>query len=456
VSTTDRGTPPEPGPVRAFALPTATRGRLASGLTVLAARHGDLPLVTALLVTHAGAAEEPAEGAGIAQLTLEALEAGTRHRSGDQIALDLEGLGVELESHLGWDSAVLRVTVPRDRLDAALSIVSEVVREPAFPDGEIQRLRDEQLAAILQRLKEPRGLAADMAARFIFSAATPYARPLLGRRTTVETLTTEHVRDYHAARFRPASAALIFAGAITAEEAADHAQRHFGGWEAGAAEDTDFEVRPAAERAAVHIVDRPGSVQSEIRIGHVGVERTHPDHAALAVLNTLLGGAFTSRLNMNLRERHGFTYGASSGFHQRRRPGAFLIATAVATEVTARAVEEAMREVAGLRASPPPDAELAAARDYLVGVLPLELQTTEQLAARLAEQFVHALPADFLQRDRDAMAAVTGDDVLRVARQHLRPDAMATLVVGDAAAVREPLAALGLGPVETHQLDELA
>jgi zinc protease len=456
MSVPGRATPPEPGPVRAYTLPTATRGRLANGLTVLAARHGDLPLVTALVVTHAGAAEEPPERAGIAQLTLEALEAGTRQRSGDQIALDLEGLGVELESHLGWDSAVLRVTVPRDRLDAALEIVAEVLREPAFPEAEIQRLRDEQLAAILQRLKEPRGLAADMAARFIFAPATPYARPLIGRRATVETLTVDDVRRYYAARFRPGSAALIFAGAITAEEAADTAQRHFGGWDAGVAEDTDFAVQAAAERAAVHIVDRPGSVQSEIRIGHVGVERTHPDHAALAVLNTLLGGAFTSRLNMNLRERHGFTYGASSGFHQRRRPGAFLIATAVATEVTARAVQEALREVAGLREAPPSEDELAAARDYLVGVLPLELQTTEQLASRVAEQFVHGLPADFLQRDRNDMAAVTGEDVLRVARQHLRPDAMATLVVGDAGAVREPLAALGLGPVETHSLDELA
>jgi zinc protease len=216
----------------------------------------------------------------------------------------------------------------------------------------------------------------------------------------------------------------------------------------------EFEVVPGVETSTIFIVDRPEAVQSEIRIGDVGVARDHEDYFPLLVMNTVLGGAFTSRLNMNLREKHGFTYGARSGFAFRRRPGPFVVQTAVATEVTARAVEEAYREMAILRDEGATTQEVEAARDYLRGIMPLELQTTDQLASRLADLVIFDLPDDYFQQYRDRIAAVTPADLQRVARAHLRLDRLAIIVIGDAKEIAAPLEKLGLGEVQIHEVHD--
>ena len=185
-------------------------------------------------------------------------------------------------------------------------------------------------------------------------------------------------------------------------------------------------------------------------MGDVGLERSHRDYFPVQVMNSLLGGAFTSRLNMSLRERHGFTYGVRSGFGFRRRPGPFIIQTAVATDVTTRAIEETLREVHRLRDEAAPADEVAAARDYLAGTLPLELQTTEQLAARLADLVIYDLPDDYFDRYRERILAVTPAEVQRVAREHLRPERLAIVVVGDAEAIVPALETLGVGPVHVQ------
>ncbi len=449
----DRTKAPPAGPVRPFDFPHVRRGELPNGLRLLCAPHGDLPLVTAALIVDAGAEYEGAHEAGLARLTGEALEAGTGELSADDVAWEMERLGIELSVDVGWDAVVAGVTVPTERLDAALQLFSAIVRDPVFPTDEVVRLRDEQLADLLQRKKEPRALAGDMAARFIFRPETPYARPVLGTAAAVGEFDREHVRRFHRAHYGPARSTLVLVGDIAAADAERLAQRHFGDWSGPAPESAGFEVHGAVDRTSVFVVDRPGAVQSEIRIGHVGIERRHPDYFPLLVMNTLLGGAFTSRLNMSLRERHGFTYGARSYFAQRRRPGPFVVQVAVATEVTAAAVREAVHEIRGLAEGGPTAEEVDAARDYLVGVLPLQLQTTDALAARLADVVVYELPDDYFDHYRDRIAAVSPDEVRRVAAEHLRGDALAIVVVGDAAAIEEPLADLGLGPVEVHHVD---
>lgn len=453
MSVLDRTVPPAPGAIRPFQAPTAERIELDNGLRLLTARHGQLPLVTAALVLEGGAAAEAADQAGVAYLTARAFEGGTQHRSAERLAVDLEGLGIELETAATWDAAILNVTVPRDRLDAALALFAEVVRQPAFPDPEVERLRQQQLAAILQRRTEPRALAGEAASRFIFAADVPYARPINGTESTVEGLTAGHVRAFYEGRYRPQPGALLLVGDVDLDDAAKLADRYFGDWPAARAPDVEFEVRPGFTGTTIFLVDRPGSVQSELRLGHVGVERRHPDYFALMVMNTVLGGAFTSRLNISLRERHGFTYGVNSHFACRRRPGPFLIQTAVATGVTARAVEETFRQIEALRQDGPTPEEVDAARDYLSGVMPLQFQTTEQLAGRLADLVVYDLPLDYYRTYRDRIGAVTLEDVHRAAREHVRPEAMAIVVVGDAAQVEEPLRALGAGPVQKYRND---
>lgn len=449
----DRTRAPEPGPVKAFDFPAISRFRVDGEDTpeLVFARHGDLPLVTAELVVEAGAAIEAAERAGIAQLTAEALETGTATRDVDALAWELESLGVELATGVSWDAASVGVTVHADRLDPALELLAEIVRRPSFPADQVERLRDERLADILQRRKEPRGLAADAANRFIFRDHVPYGRPLIGLEPTVQRLGRDELATFHRDRYRGGSAALIVTGKIDEDRARSIAARHFGDWRGDPPADEEFDVAPRVEETTVFIVDRPGSVQSEIRLGQVGVDRHHADFFPILVMNTLLGGAFTSRLNMSLRERHGFTYGVRSGFAMRRRPGPFTIEVAVATDVTARAIDEALREIGALRDDGPTTEELDNTRDYLRGVLPLRLQTTGALASRIAELVVFDLPTDYFQHYRDRIARVTLEDVHRVARDSIRPDRLAIVVVGDADAIADPIRELGLGPLEVHR-----
>ncbi len=444
--------PPEPGPIRTFDFPTIHRHRLGSadGLTVLAARHGDMPLVSARLVLDAGASAEPAGAEGAARLTAHALETGTERRSAVELSWAFETLGIELRTGTGWDSASVGFTVPADRLEPALELLAEVVRQPAFPADQVERLRDEQSATILQRRKDPRALADDMAARFIFARDVPYGRPIPGTAESVAGLDRDAVVRFYRDRYRPGSAALVLTGAVEPDRAAHMAER-LHGWDAGTAEPVNVEVRARVDQTTIFLVNRPGAVQSEIRIGHVGVERLHQDYFNLLVFNTILGGAFTSRLNMNLREKHGFTYGARSRFAFRRRPGPFSVQVAVATDVTARAIEEALNEIRALRDDGVTTEELDAARDYLRGIRPLQVQTTDQLASRIAEVFTFDLPTDYFQHVGDRIAAVSADDVLRAARQHVRPDRLAVTVVGDADHIATPLRHLQMGDIEIHE-----
>lgn len=451
--TLDRTEAPEPGPIKPFAFPAVHRERLDgdSSAELLAARHGDLPLVSVQVVVEGGAAAETEDRAGAARLTAEALEAGTALRDEEALAWELESLGVELETSAGWDAASVAITVHRDRLEPAMAILAEVVRQPAFPAGPVERIRDEQLAAILQRKKEPRALASDAAARFIFAEGVPYARPLIGREESVGSLGPDELRAFHGARYRAGSTAIVVTGGIEPSEARDAAVRHFGDWRGEPAANSAFDVRPRSQGSSVEIVHRPGSVQSEIRLGHVGVDRDHPDYFPLKVMNTILGGAFTSRLNMSLRERHGFTYGARSAFDFRRSPGPFTVDVAVASDVTARAIDEAWKEIRQLREEGPTATEMDSARDYLRGILPLRLQTTAALADQLSGLFVYDLPTDYFATYRDRIAAVSGEDVHRVAREAIRPDEMTIIVVGDADQIEQPLRDLGLGDVHVHE-----
>jgi zinc protease len=289
--------------------------------------------------------------------------------------------------------------------------------------------------------------------RFFYAPESPYSRPLIGTTETVSALGQHDVIEFYHDRFGPATSAVLLVGAVD-ERLLAAVEHTFGAWESAAKPGAAVPTNPATDRTTVYIVDRPGSVQSELRIGHVGLARHHPDFFPVVVMNAILGGLFTSRLNLNLREKHGFTYGARSAFAFRRYPGPFVMQAAVANDVTARAVEESLREVDLLRDNGATIDEVIAARDFIIGIQPLELQTTEQLAVRLAEIFTFDLPDDYFDHFRRGIAEVTPDDVKRVAVEHIHPDRFAIVVVGSAEHVEKPLRDLDLGPVLTHRIND--
>ncbi len=455
MNTLDRSQPPPAGAVRTYEFPAVERDTLPNGLTVLTAQHGIMPLVTGRVVLAAGATREAAEVAGVAQLVAHTIDTGTVTKDARQLSWELELLGAQLEVSTGFDGTAISVTAPADQMSSALALLAEILLDARFPESEVQRVRNEQLGEIAQRRSDPRSLAADQAVRFIYGPAATYGRSVLGRQETVQRLTAGDVRAFYQDQYAARGAALILTGSRV-EEVRGAALPQLARWAAGQPLNGTAAAAPGSTRPppGIHIVNRPGSVQSEIRIGHPGPTRADPDYFALQVMNSILGGAFTSRLNMNLREKHGFTYGVRSSFSFRKGPGPFLISTAVASDATARAIEEILKEVDALRAQGPTDQEMADTRDYLAGILPLELQTTHQLAGKLSELFLYALPDDYFSTYRERIAAVTREDARRVAQQHIAREQFTFVVVGDAAQIEASLRALGLGSLAVHNLDE--
>jgi zinc protease len=440
--------PPEPGQVRPFTFPEVEYERLESGLELRTARMPRLPVVTATLVFGAGEATLPEERGGLAVLAGSALHGGTRRRSGADLARSLEALGASIEVSTGWDACAISLTCLADRLDAALGLLSELVQEPSFPESEVARFRDQRLAAIEQRRMDAGKLADDEAARVIFAPGVPYGRPVAGTRESVAGLDREDLTRFAGERFGPRGAGFVVVGDVHPGEVRSLAETHLGEWTGGGGPVGDVPVAARFGHRWVRVVHRPGSVQSDIRLGHMGAARSSVDFFSLLVLNTVLGGAFTSRLNLNLRETLGVTYGVRSRFVFRRSPGPFLISTAVDTDATADAVRETLREVEGVVEAGPTEEELSAARDYIAGVFPLRLETTGQVASAVAESFVYRLPEDYHRTYRDRIRAVGRESAVAAARRHLRPHELVAVVVGDAERIRGPLEEVGLGPVE--------
>jgi zinc protease len=407
-----------------------------------------VPLVTASVVLKGGEAVLPDSLAGLAVLTGTALDGGTENRSGPELAEAFEGIGSSLSVHTGWDSTTLSLTCLADRKEEAMGLLAEALLEPAFPPGEVDRFKQQRLASIRQRKMDPGSLADDSAAHFFFAEGVPYHRPLAGTVDSVEAMGAEQTRKLWEERFRPRGGGLVVVGDVDVGEIENLSESCFGGWEGAPEPPQPFESKPRNRDGGVAVVDRPGAVQSEIRIGQVGASRSSPHFFPLQIFNSVLGGAFTSRLMLNLREERGFTYGVRSRFSFRRKAGPFVISTAVATEVTAAAVQEAVSELRGLLERGPTLEEVTQSRDFISGVFPLRLETTGQVAARIAELLVYDLPDQFFSTYRDEIRAVTPEATLEAGQAVLRPDELMVVVVGDGEKVRGPLEALGLGPVQ--------
>ncbi|HYO43407.1 MAG TPA: pitrilysin family protein [Candidatus Limnocylindrales bacterium] len=440
---------PVPGEPRPYDFPDTVRTTLANGLRVIVTPMPQRELVAASLALRAGAADEPDAVGGATVLAARGLTEGTEVRDAIALTEAAERLGASLHAEAGWDATSAGLDVPASRLAPALDLLAEVVRRPSFPEAEIERLRDERLTDLLQARADPRRRADEAFVSSIYAPSSPYHRPAGGADATVEGLTPVELRAVHAAAYVPSRAALVVAGDVRPDEVVRLAESLFGDWSGPAESDPGpIDDTSAVTSRFVRVVHRSGAVQSEIRIGHPGLRRLTPDYHAVAVMGAILGGLFNSRLNMNLREEKGYTYGASAGFDLRRARGPFTARAAVNTEVTVPALGEFLVELDRIREAPVTDAELKAARDYLVGVFPLRFETPGPVAGSLAGLFVHRLPDDELDRYRGEIEAVTADDVLRVARDHIRPEAAAVVLVGDHDAFGEALEAAAIGPVE--------
>ncbi len=441
---------PGAGTPRPYRFPHFETRILANGLRIVVAPIHAYPVVTILAVVEAGATRDPYNIEGVAQLATRALNEGTASMNALELAQRLEMLGSTLDTGADWDSAIVQLTALATRVEDGFTVLAEVLREPSFPEHELHRMRGERMSDLAQLRTEPRGLADVFFSRLLYVPSSRFARLAGGDENSIQRVTRERIVAYHDAYYRPNATALMIAGDITVDEAVRHASRCFGAWTGTAPDVTEPVDAQRFPDARVHIVHKADAPQSELRVGHVAVPRLHEDYFPLVVMNAILGGLFSSRLNLNLREEHAYTYGAHSAFDWRRAASPFEISTAVETAVTADALREITTEFARIRQAPVSEAELSLAVSYLIGVFPIRFETTAEVAGGLANVEIFRLPTNYFDTYRDRVGAVTAEDVLRVAHTHLDPARLQVVVVGDASAIREPLEAVGVGPVTVY------
>jgi len=447
-----RTTPPQPGPAPSLRLPEPERRVLDNGLRVVYVARPALPIVHATLVTRGGTSDDPAAAPGLADFVADLMDEGAGGRSALELAAAFEALGASVGVRSGWDAVQVDLEVLRPRLGEALALMADVVARPDFPANEIERKREELLTELARARDEARAIAGNAFASLVFGDVHPYGR--LATRETASAITRERMVAFHRAFVRPNGATLILVGDVTAGGAHAMVDAAFKDWERGTLAPPVAPASSPGGPTTLYLVDKPGAPQSEIRIGHPGVARDHPDYFPLLVLNTILGGSFTSRLNTNLREVHGYSYGARSSFAMLRGAGAFQASAAVVSEKTDSSVVEFFREIERIRSEAVPPAELERAKSYVALGLPRRFETTGGVAGQLADLAVYGIDEDFYERYVARVMAVTATDVGRVAREFLRPDRSVVVVVGDRETIEQGLRDLEMGPVEIRTVEE--
>jgi len=451
----DRTHPPQPGPPAPLRLPTIQKQKLSNGLPVWIVELHEVPVAQVNLVVLSGTANDPPGKYGVASLTAAMLEEGAGSRSALEIADAVDYLGADLGAATTSDLSAVRLHVPVARLADALPIMADVALRPTFQKDELDRQRQERLTSLLQGRDDPPTISSAAFARILYGKGHRYGTLQMGTAETIKTLTADDLRSFYASAFRPENAVLLAVGDITAAQAMPLFEKNFGTWKASAPAAT--EKLPATDEPParqVYLIDKPGAAQSQIRIGRVGVPRSTADFFPIQVLNTILGGSFTSRLNNNLREVHGYTYGAASAFDMRGSAGPFYASAGVQTDKTADALKEFFIELNAIL-KPIPAEELARAKNYVSLRYPSAFETTGDISRRLEDALVYKLPDDYFAKYVQNIQSVTAADVQSVAQKYIKPDHLAVVVVGDLKTIEPSVRALNLGPIKVMTIDEV-
>jgi zinc protease len=438
---------PKPGPSRPLQLPTPASATLPNGLTLILNERRGLPVVAANLVFRTGSDSNPVEQSGLANFVAAMLDEGTATRGALEIADDVSRLGASLTTGSSMDATTVTARSLTKNFPATLEILADVALRPSFPAEEVERQRASRLGQLVQQRDNPNQVAGQVMNVVLYGPKHPYGYTEIGTEASMKAVTREQMETFWRQNFVPNNAALVVAGDISMTELRALADKAFGGWMRGAP------VRPAlgapeTTQARVVIVDMPGAPQTQLRVAGIGAPRSSPEFRALQVMNNAFGGLFSSRINMNLREQHGYSYGAYSAFVFRRGAGPFLIGGAVRTDVTAAAVSEIFKEVEGMTAKPMSDEELQKAKDALANSIPSAFETSQDAVNSFSNIFIYDLGLDYYTRYAQQVNAVTTAQALDAAKRYLVPNRLVVVAVGDRKTIEPELRKLSLGTVE--------
>ncbi|MBE7157752.1 MAG: insulinase family protein, partial [Rhodospirillales bacterium] len=443
---------PPAGPAPQVHLPVPATFALKNGLKVYLLEDHALPVLSAQLVVRAGSDSNPEGKSGLATLTTELMGDGTQTRGLEQLARDEERIGITIAPAASTDGSNAALTVLTSYANPGMDLLSDVVEHPAFRPEDVERRRKQRLLRIQQETDSVQQMALRVGPRLLFGD-TPYGMAPNGTTESIRDLKADDITTFYKAHFGPQDAALVFAGDVSAAQARQLAEKYFGDWSGSASPAVTLPAAPAPQPTHIVIVDKPGAPQTALYAFGAGVPATAPELPTIRVANYTLGGSFSSRINMNLREVHGYTYGARSQFEDFRSAGQFRAGGLIRTDVTAPAAKELMTELHNFPNHPPSAGELSAAKTALVQSLPGQFETTGATAGAIASIFVYNRPLDYYAALPARYSAVTSTDVARVAQEDLHPDQIILVAAGDRSKIEPSLKEAGLGPVEVRTID---
>ena len=442
----DRTAMPGASSSPSFSPPVPTRATLSNGMKIVIVEKPGLPVVAQGLLIRAGGITDPADKPGIASLTATMLSEGTTTRTSQQISDEMEFLGSQLRASASREFATLSAETLTSHWRHALDILADVAQNAVFPADEFDRVRSERLTDLSRIPDSPQAIAGRASQALLFGAGTRYGHPISGTEAALKTFSRDDLASHHAAYYAPENATLLLVGDISRDEAIKQAENTFGGWQSGAASgsDGDAEVTPEDSTTTIYLADKPGAPQSVIRSGYLTVPRHHPDYLALNLLNYILGGQFSARLNMNLRQDKGYSYGYMSGIEWLTVPSALAAGGSVQTEVTKESVAETIKEFEDIRgARPVTQEEFDDAVNGILQGLPNQFETHGQVLSQLVRLVAFDLPYDYFTHYASEVSKLTLDDIHRVAESHIKSGALKIVVAGDAGSVGSALRELG-------------
>ena len=445
--------PPRPLPSRQATFPPYEIRSLSNGMQVVAVLHHEQPAVRIRLLVRAGSAQDPRGKGGVANLTAALLDQGTTGRSAQQIADQIDFVGGDLGTGAGTDLSFANIVVMKDSFDLGMNLLADVVRNPAFAPEEIERQKDQVLSSLRVSADDP-GYIADVVFDRLVYGFHPYGLPGSGTEESLAALSRSDLQEFHRQYYVPNNMLLAIVGDVTSDEAFAAAERVFGAWPRSALpQSTPIDLPPSARR--IIVIDKPGAVQTSIRVGQLAIPRRHADYMAWDLAVKILGGEGANRLHQVLRSQYGLTYGAEADTEARKNAGDFVAQTDTRTDTTGQALRLMVDEFARLARERVGERELSDAQAYLAGSFPLTIETPDQIATQVLNVLFYDLPISEIGTFRERVSAVTPDDVQRVARQYVRPDRLSIVLVGNARAFASQMIELGLGGYEVIAVDDL-
>ena len=453
----DRTKPPVPGKTPDLRVPTWTKSALPDGADLIVSEKHDLPLVAFSLTFLGGANQfEPADKTGLASLTAAMMSEGTKSKDGEALSNALQLLGTSVSTTVGGESGAMSFVSTTDKLAQTLDIVADMLLNSTFPADALERLRAQRLVALTQARAQPGAIAGRVFPKVLYGNAHPYGR--VATEASLKAITRDDVVAFHNQYFQPGRALVTVVGDVTAAGVKPVIEKALAAWpKAGTRPAFTYPAPPQVQKTTIFLVDRPGAAQSTFAIGHPGPPRNTPDYYALQVMNTMLGGMFQSRLNANIREEKGYSYGVTSNFAFGKGPGAFRTGGDIVGDKTDVALVEFMKELRGILGERPvTDEELNTAKESLIQRLPATFASVSAINSALTSLWSQGLPDDYFQQYSKAVAAVTKADVLRVAKKYIEIDRLAIVIVGDRASIEAPLKAKNIAPIAYLDIEGVA